>query len=220
MNSSEDDVSTSTFITRKSSSGRPEMQVWNHFNKTVSSSRGHYAATCNYCEKIWARGKPDELQNHLATLCESMEKLQIKGGGIKTFTKTRWSTVFDICETILRLRSAFEDIIREKPENLSSLCIRTINSHGFFDDIRQLTIVLQPIKNAIGILESKNATLADCFFNLCCLASAIYYIPAITNNTYQNFCNYCIDKFNERWVQFEHKLFLLAYFLHPKYHGR
>jgi len=70
MNSSEDDVSTSTFITKKSSSGRPEMQVWNHFNKTVSSSRGHYAATCNYCEKIWARGKPDELQNHLASECD------------------------------------------------------------------------------------------------------------------------------------------------------
>jgi hypothetical protein len=34
---------TSTFITKKTSSGRPEMQVWNHFNKTVSSSRGHYA---------------------------------------------------------------------------------------------------------------------------------------------------------------------------------
>ncbi|CAH1770196.1 8819_t:CDS:2, partial [Entrophospora sp. SA101] len=95
----------------------------------------------------------------MAALCESMEKLQIKGGGIKTFTKTRWSTVFDICETILRLCSAFEDIIREKPENLSSLCIRTINSHGFFDDIHQLTIVLQPIKTTIGILESKNATL-------------------------------------------------------------
>ncbi|CAJ0757138.1 5600_t:CDS:2, partial [Entrophospora sp. SA101] len=45
----------------------------------------------------------------MAALCESMEKLQIKGGGIKTFTKTRWSTVFDICETILRLCSAFED---------------------------------------------------------------------------------------------------------------
>nr|CAG8592574.1 13176_t:CDS:2 [Entrophospora candida] len=70
MNSSEDGVSTSTFITRKSSSGRPEMQVWNHFNKTISSSRGHYAATCNYCEKIWARGKPDELQNHLASECD------------------------------------------------------------------------------------------------------------------------------------------------------
>ncbi|CAH1765296.1 10902_t:CDS:2 [Entrophospora sp. SA101] len=87
----------------------------------------------------------------MAALCESMEKLQIKGGGIKTFTKTRWSTVFDICETILRLCSAFEDLF--------------------------------------------------------------------TNNTYQNFRNYCIDKFNERWVQFEHKLFLLTYFLHPKYHG-
>ena len=70
MNSSEDDVSTSTFITKKTSSGRPEMQMWNHFNKTVSSSRGHYAATCNYCEKIWTRGKPDELQNHLASECD------------------------------------------------------------------------------------------------------------------------------------------------------
>jgi hypothetical protein len=46
----------------------------------------------------------------MAALRESIEKLQIKGGGIKTFTKTRWSTVFDICETILRLRSAFEDV--------------------------------------------------------------------------------------------------------------
>ncbi|CAH1771338.1 4321_t:CDS:1, partial [Entrophospora sp. SA101] len=45
MNSSEDDVSISIFITRKSSLGRPEMQVWNHFNKTISSSRGHYAAS-------------------------------------------------------------------------------------------------------------------------------------------------------------------------------
>jgi hypothetical protein len=45
----------------------------------------------------------------MAALRESMNKLQIKSG-IKTFTKTRWSTIFDVCDTILRLRSAFENV--------------------------------------------------------------------------------------------------------------
>jgi hypothetical protein len=71
MNSFEEDdsFSLSTSTTKKSSLWRPETQVWNHFNKNVSSSRGHYTATCNYCEKSWTRGKPEDLQNHLASEC-------------------------------------------------------------------------------------------------------------------------------------------------------
>ena len=46
----------------------------------------------------------------MAILRESINNLQIKGGGIKTSTKTRWSTMYDCCESIIRLRSAFDDV--------------------------------------------------------------------------------------------------------------
>ena len=80
--------------------------------------------------------------------------------------------------------------------------------------------ILQPIKSTITILESKTATLADCFFYICCLESSLYYIPAITNNIYQNFHDYSFKKFNNRWQEFDYKIFVLAYFLHPVYRGK
>jgi hypothetical protein len=31
---------------------------------------------------------------------------------------------------------------------------------------------------------------------------------------------HCIEKFNERWNEFSNDINLLAFFLHPKYHGK
>ena len=52
------------------------------------------------------------LKSHIAmaTLREFIIQLQIKGGGIKTSTKTRWSTIYDCCESIYRLRSVFDKV--------------------------------------------------------------------------------------------------------------
>ena len=82
-------------------------------------------------------------------------------------------------------------------EILNTKCIDTLMTRGFFEDVRQITTILKPIKNAIEILESKTITLADCFFQLCQLVFIIKYIPT-TINIYENFQNYCIDQFNER----------------------
>ena len=79
--------------------------------------------------------------------------------------------------------------------------------------------ILKPIKKAVTVLESKTTTLADCFIQLCQLAYTINHILT-TIETYENFCNYCIDKFNERWNEFDYPIFALAYFLHPLYHGK
>jgi hypothetical protein len=92
-------------------------------------------------------------------------------------------------------------------------------TRGFFEDVRQMITVLKPIKNAIEILESKTTTLADCFLQLCQLAFIINHIPT-TVNIYEDFRNYCIDQFNERWKEFEHPVFILSYFLHPLYRGK
>lgn len=34
------------------------------------------------------------------------------------------------------------------------------------------------------------------------------------------FKNHCIIKFNERYAEFSNDTYLLAFFLHPQYHGK
>lgn len=94
-----------------------------------------------------------------------------------------------------------------------------ITTRGFFEDVRQMISILKPIKNAVSVLESKTTTLADCFVQLCRLAYIINHI-SISIPISENFRNYCIDQFNKRWDEFEHPIFVLAYFLHPLYHGK
>jgi len=50
--------------------GRPESIVWDHFHKrSINTSRGHFSATCHYCEKQYTRGKPNILEDHLTSEC-------------------------------------------------------------------------------------------------------------------------------------------------------
>jgi len=65
-------------------------------------------------------------------------------------------------------------------------------------------------------LEARTTTLADCYIHLVSLAGAIYRLP-IQN---MQFRYYCTEKFNERWNEFSNNTNLLAFFLHPKYHGK
>jgi hypothetical protein len=106
-----------------------------------------------------------------------------------------------------------------KPGILNNNCIEIITTRGFFDDVRQMITILKPIKNTVTVLESKATTLVDCFIQLCQLAYIINHIST-TISIYENFRNYCIVKFNERWGEFEHPVFILAYFLHLLYRGK
>jgi len=59
--------------------------------------------------------------------------------------------------------------------------------------------------------------LADCFLELIKMAQAISQISFIQNS---DFKNKCIAIFNKRWKQFNTEVYLLAFFLHPKYRGK
>jgi hypothetical protein len=54
----------------------------------------------------------------------------------------------------------------------------------------------------------------DCNKDLHCMCKAI--VGVIAN---PDFCTYCLEKFNTRWNQFDFKIYVLAYFLHPLYRG-
>ena len=45
--------------------------MWNRYIvKGVQKSRGHYAASCSYCDFHWKDGKPHILREHLANHCQ------------------------------------------------------------------------------------------------------------------------------------------------------
>ena len=61
----------------------------------------------------------------------------------------------------------------------------------------------------------KNVTLADCFLQLIKLSYSIKSLSA----TYTIFQQQCTEAFNKRWKQFDFRLYMLIYLLHPLYRG-
>lgn len=57
--------------TETNKSGRPFSEVWDsHMIKGAQTTRGHYSATCSYCNAYWKHGKPHVLREHLANHCK------------------------------------------------------------------------------------------------------------------------------------------------------
>ncbi|CAB5376963.1 unnamed protein product [Rhizophagus irregularis] len=94
--------------------------------------------------------------------------------------------------------------------------IKEIITRRFFMDAEELQLILKPIKEAIKYLEMKNATLADCFLQLIKLSYSIKNL----SETHTTFQQQCIKAFNKRWTQFDFRLYMLAYLLHPLYRGK
>ena len=55
--------------------GRPQNEVWKHYEKKSLKSAGHFSAKCNYCMTFWPRGHPNELEEHLANNCKQVPEL-------------------------------------------------------------------------------------------------------------------------------------------------
>ncbi|CAG8850395.1 20324_t:CDS:2, partial [Gigaspora margarita] len=59
------------------SSGKPKSIVWEtHIKQRNQISKGHWSATCNYCNEYWYKGSLTALENHLEllkTLCLAYE---------------------------------------------------------------------------------------------------------------------------------------------------
>lgn len=53
--------------------GRPIAGVWTFFDRGIPKG-GHSWAKCKACKKKWARGKPIDLESHLALNCDKVDK--------------------------------------------------------------------------------------------------------------------------------------------------
>jgi len=80
-----------------------------------------------------------------------------------------------------------------------------------------LANIIKPIKEAILILESNKAILADCYFSL---AYFDYSINKISQDDHMMFRQYAIKIFNKRFILYYFDEYLLAYFFYSGYKGK
>jgi hypothetical protein len=91
-----------------------------------------------------------------------------------------------------------------------------IISWNFFNELKVLAFVLNPLCDAVLALERRTADLSDCYLGLARISFAIKRLP---HNFNPSFRNYCIEKINERFLGFDDDNYLLAFFLNPLFRG-
>ena len=62
------------------------------------------------------------------------------------------------------------NVFEKNPDTLSTKVKEIIRNQIFFQDVKELTKVIQPIKDVLTSLEYKSTTLCDCFIQLVKLA--------------------------------------------------
>ena len=103
---------------------------------------------------------------------------------------------------------------------MNSTLRNLVNNRNFWLNVESLTRILEPAKNAVKSVECKNANMADIFIALIQMAIAIKALLTESTAKLKEFRQKCIQFYNKRWKEFDIELYLLAYFLHPKYHGK
>lgn len=57
-----------------------------------------------------------------------------------------------------------------------------ISSWTFFNELRILRFILEPLHKAVLALERKTANLSDCYFILACISAAIKKLPEFNSD--------------------------------------
>ncbi|GBC20717.2 ribonuclease H-like domain-containing protein [Rhizophagus irregularis DAOM 181602=DAOM 197198] len=120
-------------------------------------------------------------------LCELIKSMNVKGGGIVPFCKTRWTTAFQSISDIIRLKAVLEELASNYSNILSNEKIKPIiRSWNFFNDLKVLAFILKPLRDTILLLERSSANLS-------------------------------LLSWNGLLEEFDDDNYLLAFFLHPRF---
>lgn len=148
-------------------------------------------------------------------LTQIIKDKEISGGGLKLYCKTRWTTASESVNSVINLESALEEMATNYDHLLTNDKIKQIiQLRGFFSDLRVLAFVLDPLRKAVLSLESKKATLADCFLSLARLAATLKKLPRSFNTSFRN---HCIKVINERCDEFDDDIYITCFFLDPRF---
>ncbi|GBC51846.2 ribonuclease H-like domain-containing protein [Rhizophagus irregularis DAOM 181602=DAOM 197198] len=91
---------------------------------------------------------------------EAIKSKNIEDRGLKTYVKTRWTTVYECVHSVWRLKDALQHVLENHEHEISNQAIKTIlKKRGFFDDVRVISDIFKLIKKAILMLERTYTTL-------------------------------------------------------------
>ncbi len=109
----------------------------------------------------------------------------------------RWQQIIQVILQMIKLKVSF---------------VRGI----FFNELKVLAFVLNPLCKVILELERRTADLSDCYLGLARIAFAIKRLLRQFNSVFRN---YCIEKINQRFDEFDDDNYLLTFFLNPSFQG-
>ncbi|KIO32494.1 hypothetical protein M407DRAFT_66689 [Tulasnella calospora MUT 4182] len=143
---------------------------------------------------------------------------------LKKHTETRWYSLILLCSSVIEHRSALEILCRRedairKVDNLSPVAtdvLQTVRDSKHWDLTFQLVRFCKPIVDAIGRIESRDASLADCMLELLRCAREISHLsPAIELGDSLPFSFHAKAAFNREFTKLNTDIHFLALYLHP-----
>lgn len=133
---------------------------------------------------------------------------------LKSFVKTRWHSIYDCFNSINKNKASLITLGMRNQNEINQNIKLIINNATFWDEIQIGIKVTKPIKESIKCLESRQATLSDCFFHLMKIFSFVYKID--DNHLIKS---KIIASLIRRLNELDIELMALCYFLHPYYRG-
>jgi hypothetical protein len=148
-------------------------------------------------------------------LIQLIKEKKISGGGIKSYSKTRWTTAAESIDSVINLEPVLEELVTDHHHLLTNDKIKPIiQARNFFADLRILSFILDPLKKMILNLESRSATLGDCFLGLVRLAAVLKKLPTSFNPSFRS---HCVKIINERLEEFNDDRYITCFFLNPRF---
>ncbi|CAG8615565.1 10935_t:CDS:2 [Racocetra fulgida] len=170
--------------------------------------------------KFQVINKMDSGQEELSILRNEITRFMINKGGLKSSVCSRWSSAYDCVQSVLNLEVCIKQILEDDNLALTLDLRKLVRNRQFWTNAEILAKILLPAKNAVKMVESKSTTTADVFLFLIQMATAINALEKNSLPEHIEFRKQCIKFYNKRWKEFDIKIYLLAYFLHPKYRGK
>ncbi|CAG8813227.1 40466_t:CDS:10, partial [Gigaspora margarita] len=156
--------------------------------------------------------------NLLTADLDTISSMNIKGGLLETYCETCWVSIYDTTNSIVHVRPAIDKILEEKLDIFTNQEVFKIvcdEDDIFYTSCKRISLIFEPIKRVINLLESCIASLADCFMEIVQIAIALKKIPASSN-----FRTLAIVVFNFRYHQHDIFPYILTYFLHSNYRNQ
>ncbi|GBC52238.2 ribonuclease H-like domain-containing protein [Rhizophagus irregularis DAOM 181602=DAOM 197198] len=122
---------------------------------------------------------------------------------------------YESVNSVINLESALEEMASDHDKVLTNDKIKLIiQSRNFFSNLRVLGFVLDSLRKAVLSLESRRATLADCFLSLARLAATLKKLPKSLNPAFRS---HCIKVINERFDKFDDDKYITCFFMDPRF---